>query len=56
MDFAQQGYTDGDVDTNTSDNPSLNELVAKRYNRRQTLFGGVGAAAVALMGTTFLSA
>ncbi len=56
MDFIQQGYTDGDVDTNTSDNPTLNELVGMRYNRRQTLFGGVGAAAVALLGTTFLSA
>jgi len=49
-------YTDGDVDTNTSANPSLNELVAERYSRRQTLFGGLGATALALFGTTMLTA
>lgn len=50
------GYTDGDVDTNVSANPSLNELVAERYSRRQTLFGGLGATAMALFGTTMLTA
>ena len=49
-------YTDGDVDTNTSANPSLNEMVAERYSRRQTLFGGLGATAMALFGTTMLTA
>jgi uncharacterized protein len=49
-------YTDGDVDTNTSANPTLNEMVAERYSRRQTLFGGLGATALALFGTTMLSA
>lgn len=49
-------YTDGDVATNTSANASLNELVAERYSRRQTLFGGLGATALALFGTTMLTA
>ncbi len=50
------GYTDGDIDTNPSANPSLASIVEERYSRRQTLFGGLSATAVALMGTTFLSA
>ena len=50
------GYDDGDVDTNRSDNPSLNALVEQRYSRRQTMFGGLGATAAALLGTTVLSA
>ncbi|MFA7388532.1 MAG: alkaline phosphatase PhoX, partial [Thiohalobacteraceae bacterium] len=50
------GYTDGDVDTNVSANPSLNELVADRYSRRQTLFGGLGATVMALFGTSMLTA
>jgi secreted PhoX family phosphatase len=43
-------YDDGDIETNFSSNPSLNDLVAKRYSRRQTLFGGVTAATVAVFG------
>ncbi|HEY0959350.1 MAG TPA: alkaline phosphatase PhoX [Novosphingobium sp.] len=50
------GYTDGDVDTNRSTATTLNELAAERYSRRQTLFGGLGATAMALLGTTMLSA
>jgi uncharacterized protein len=43
-------YDDGDIETNFSSNPSLNDLIAKRYSRRQTLFGGVTAATVAVFG------
>lgn len=50
------GYSDGDIDTNPSANPSLAAIVEERYSRRQTLFGGLSATAVALLGTTFLSA
>ncbi|HEX8056501.1 MAG TPA: alkaline phosphatase PhoX [Novosphingobium sp.] len=50
------GYSDGDVDTNRSANISLNEIVAERYSRRQTLFGGIGAATMALFGTSMLTA
>lgn len=51
-----QGYTDGDVDTNNSSNVTLNEIVAERYSRRQTLFGGLGAATMAFLGTSMLTA
>ena len=50
------GYTDGDVDTNRSDNPSLGELIAKRYSRRDTLRSGASAAAVAVLGGSMLAA
>jgi secreted PhoX family phosphatase len=43
-------YDDGDIDTNLSDNPTLGDMIAKRYSRRQTLFGGVTAATVAVFG------
>ncbi|PTQ09869.1 phosphatase [Sphingomonas oleivorans] len=46
------GYSDGNVDTNRSNNPTLESIVEKRYSRRQTLFGGMTATAAAL----FLSA
>lgn len=49
------GYTDGDIETNPSANPTLASLVEERYSRRQTLFGGLSASALAFMGTTFLS-
>lgn len=51
-----RGYSDGDVDTNTSDSPSLNVIVAERYSRRQTLLGGLGASSAAFLGTTLLAA
>lgn len=50
------GYSDGDVDTNRSGNPSLTDIVAERFSRRQTLFGGMSAATLAVFGTTLLSA
>ncbi|RZJ99621.1 MAG: DUF839 domain-containing protein [Novosphingobium sp.] len=49
-------YTDGDVDTNRSANPSLNEMVNERYSRRQTLFGGMATATAAFFGTSLLAA
>ena len=50
------GYTDGDIDTNDSRAPSLESLAAERFSRRQTLFGGAGATALAFLGTTMLAA
>ncbi len=50
------GYDDGDIDTNFSGNPSLQTLIDERYSRRQTLFGGISATAMALFGTSLLAA
>jgi secreted PhoX family phosphatase len=41
------GYSDGDVDTNHTNNPTLQELVDRRYSRRKTLLGGLSASAMA---------
>lgn len=49
------GYSDGDVDTNSSGNRSLSSIVEERYSRRQTLFGGASATAMALFGTALLT-
>ncbi|MGN6357932.1 MAG: alkaline phosphatase PhoX [Novosphingobium sp.] len=49
-------YSDGDVDTNRSSNTSIHELIDQRYSRRQTLLCGASAGAVALFGTSMLSA
>ncbi|MCZ4343508.1 DUF839 domain-containing protein [Sphingomonadaceae bacterium G21617-S1] len=54
--IARDGYTDGLVDCNPTDNPTLESIVAERYSRRQTLFGGVSAIAAATMGGMLLSA
>ena len=43
------GYDDGDIDTNRTANPHLNDLVAQRYSRRQALFGGVSAIGAATL-------
>ena len=43
-------YHDGDVDTNRSGNPHLNDLIEQRYSRRQTLMGGLSAASAAVFG------
>lgn len=53
---SERGYTDGDVDTNRVENRDLIDIVNERYSRRQTLFGGISATAVALFGTSMLSA
>jgi secreted PhoX family phosphatase len=50
------GYSDGDVDCNHSDNADLQSIIDTRYSRRQTMFGGVQALAVAALGSTFLTA
>ena len=42
-------YTDGDVDTNRSANPSLESIVEARYSRR-SLLGGMSAVGAALFG------
>lgn len=49
-------YTDGDIDTNPTANPSLNAMVEARYSRRDTLKGGVSAAAIAVFGGAVLAA
>lgn len=49
-------YDDGDVDTNVTANPHLNDLVAERYSRRQTLRGGLSAMTMAVFGSALLSA
>jgi secreted PhoX family phosphatase len=51
-----RGYSDGDVDTNRTGNASLESMVSERYSRRETLFGGMRATAMALFGTTMLTA
>jgi hypothetical protein len=50
------GYSDGDVDTNLTDNRDLGSIVSERYSRRATLFGGLRASAAAFLGTTMLAA
>ncbi len=50
------GYDDGDVDTNHTSNPSLNDLVAQRYSRRDALRGGASALTMAVFGSAALAA
>ena len=50
------GYDDGDVDTNRSGGVSLNDMVDRRYSRRDALRGGVSAAAFAVFGGAVLAA
>jgi hypothetical protein len=50
------GYTDGDVDTNTSGNPTLNEMAAARFSRRATLRSGATATIAAVFGGSMLAA
>lgn len=52
----ERGYSDGDVDTNFTDNRDLGSVVAERYSRRQTLMGSLGATTAAFLGTTLLAA
>lgn len=50
-------YTDGDIDTNWSENsPTLNELVERRYSRRQALRNGAATMATAVFGGSVLAA
>ena len=48
-------YDDGDIDTNVSGNLHLNDIVAERYSRRQTLMGGLGAMTTAVFGGSLLA-
>ena len=48
-------YSDGDVDTNTSSNPSLNAMIDQRYSRRAALRSGAMAASVAVFGGAVLA-
>lgn len=48
-------YDDGDVDTNRSANGHLNDLIAQRYSRRQTLRGGLTAMTTAVFGGVLLA-
>ena len=50
------GYDDGDIDTNRSAGESLNDMVSRRYSRRDALRGGVSAAAFAVFGGSVLAA
>ncbi|HWK37068.1 PhoX family protein, partial [Sphingomonas sp.] len=50
------GYDDGDVATNLSAGPTLGDLVAQRYSRRETLRSGVGAMAIAVFGGSVVAA
>ncbi|HWI87157.1 MAG TPA: alkaline phosphatase PhoX [Sphingomonas sp.] len=52
----QFGYDDGLIDTNMSANPTLNEIVADRYSRRQALFGSASAVAIAMLGGSLVTA
>ncbi|MBO9516740.1 MAG: PhoX family phosphatase [Porphyrobacter sp.] len=51
-----RGYSDGDVDTNFTENQHLNAIVAERYSRRGTLIGGFKTTVAALLGTSLLAA
>jgi uncharacterized protein len=55
-DFHATHYSDGDVDTNTSDNPTLESLVDARYSRRQALMSGAGVTSAAFLGGALLTA
>jgi secreted PhoX family phosphatase len=48
-------YIDGDIDTNPTTNPHLNDMIESRYSRRQTLMGGMSAATAAVFGGMLLT-
>lgn len=54
--IVRNGYSDGDVDCNHTDNPDLQSVIDARYSRRQTLLGGVSAIAAATFGGLLLTA
>ena len=49
-------YTDGDIDTNRTNEVSLFDMVQQAWSRRQTMMGGLGATAAAFLGTSLLAA
>jgi secreted PhoX family phosphatase len=52
---ATMAFHDGDIDTNRSGNPHLDDLIRVRYSRRQTLMGGLSAASAAVFGGMLLT-
>ncbi len=46
LDLEDFSYTDGDVDTNQTDNGSIHDIIETRYSRRAALFGGIAAVAL----------
>ena len=48
-------YSDGDIDTNRTDNPTLESLVTERYSRRSML-GGMTATTAIVFGSSMLAA
>ncbi|HEU0045305.1 PhoX family protein [Sphingomonas sp.] len=55
FDNAIAAYDDGDIDTNRTSNPHLNDLVTARYSRRQALSGGLSAMTAAVFGGMLLA-
>ncbi|MBX7481310.1 PhoX family protein [Qipengyuania qiaonensis] len=49
-------YSDGDIDSNQTDNPALGALVDRRLSRRATILGGARATGAAVFGSTLLTA
>jgi secreted PhoX family phosphatase len=49
-------YSDGDIDTNRTNNRSLQSIVDERYSRRQTIRGALTASTTAFLGTALLAA
>ena len=55
-DYDANHYSDGDIDTNMSQNRSLEAVVEARYSRRQALFSGAAATGAAFLGGAVLTA
>jgi hypothetical protein len=49
-------YSDGDVDTNRSGNPSLGAMIEKQLSRRGAIYGGVKATGLAVFGAPLVTA
>jgi secreted PhoX family phosphatase len=54
--LATSRYSDGDIDTNQTDNPTLSSMIDQRYSRRQTMMGGISALTMATLGGAVVSA
>ncbi len=49
-------YSDGDIDTNRTNNRTLQSIIDERFSRRQTIRSAVMASTTAFLGTTLLAA
>ncbi|MEW5685987.1 MAG: alkaline phosphatase PhoX [Pseudomonadota bacterium] len=56
QDLQVVGYSDGDLDTNRSSNPTFESVVQARYSRRNLLRGGMAATTAAVFGGLTLTA